>query len=260
MQLLPPLLTGFMALVLCGCSDSQSRALVVSAPSPDVLQVVTNGLHFAYRIPSNAAETAVSPTYTVRNDESFASGAERLYSKAALYTVGTNRVGFRRWWKGGQLSEEVPMLHGIPHGVTRFWREDGGLLSESVYERGQLHGVSRGWGVGGNPKMETPYFDGQRHGLHQEWADDGGLEEQIWYFHGKKHGPSIFFGGRPQIPVLHSGKPGRWYFIDGQEVSESVYRTASRTNESLPKLMNTENNVEPDGPANPGSAALRRDR
>jgi hypothetical protein len=257
MHFFPALLTGFVALaLLCGCSDPQSRPLVVSPPSSDVLQVVTNGLHFSYTIPSNAVETAVSPTYTIRNDERFASGAARLYSKAALYTVGTSRVGFRRWWKNGQLCEEVPMLQGVPHGVTRCWREDGELMSESVYDHGRLHGVSRGWGVRGSLWVETPYFEGQRHGLHQEWADDGRLEEQIWYFHGRKHGPSIFFGGRPQVPILHSGKPGRWYFIDGQEVSESAYNAACRTNETLPKVMNKENSVEPDGAAN-GSQPIR---
>jgi len=241
---------------LCGCSDSQSPPPVVLAPPPGAWQSVTSGTHFSYTIPPNAVETLVNPTYTIRQDRRFASGAERLYSKAAVYTVGTNRVGFKRWWKNGQLSEEVPMLQDVPHGVTRFWHDDGELMSESAYDHGQQHGVSRGWRTGGTLIMETPYVDGQKHGLHQTWAADGRLEEQVCYFHGKKHGPSVFFGGQPQIPVLVSGKPGRWFFIDGQEVSESFYRTACLTNDTLPKLASKDEIVEEAGPRR--SAPARR--
>jgi len=90
------------------------------------------------RFPSNAVETAVSPTYTIRNDESFAAGATGFYSKAGVVQQWEQTV-----WvlgdggKNGQLSEEVSMIQGVPHGVTRFRREDGEVMSEGPCDNGR---------------------------------------------------------------------------------------------------------------------------
>lgn len=214
-----------LIIMLSGCSRSDRREYIVSPPTSPLANIITNGPHLSYIIPSNANVIAV--------------GAGSSYSRILLYEMDEQRIGVRKWWKNGKMAEETPMQNGRPHGVMRFWRDNGQLLSESPYAEGKLHGVSKGWNVSGSIVKEIPYRQGQKHGVAREWDTDGTLVEQIWFFQGQKHGPASFDMGKANLQGLRLpvGKGIRyWFYVDGQEVSEAEYISVSQTNATLPKI------------------------
>lgn len=166
------------------------------------------------------------------------SAEEPWCSKKAEYWIGPSKVGERRWWKNGQLSDEHPMTNGVLHGVARWWREDGRtLVSEHSYGAGVLDGESRGWHENGKLATETHYRRGKKEGLESEWNEEGALLWRLPYRGGRLHGVARYWKGRGklQIPFMKISPP-LTFWIDGVEVSRVEYIQASKTNASLPAL------------------------
>jgi len=179
-----------------------------------------------YAIPSNALEKLVP-----------LSSNETWCSRKAEYWLHDQKVGERRWWKNGRLSDEHPMRDGLLHGVSRWWRDDGQrLLSEHSYQHGLLHGVSKAWDSKGTLTSEVSYITGKRDGTEKKWNSNGELVWELPYKEGKLHGIARYWKqhAQLQLPDLLAKAPRPVsYWVDGREVSRQEYSSTTRTNSNL---------------------------
>lgn len=181
-----------------------------------------------YFIPTNAVEKPVP----LSSDDAWCSRKSELW-------LNGEKVGERRWWKNGQLSDERPIKTNQSHGVWRWWREDGKRLSEGTYKDGLLHGVSKGWDKNGRLWCERPYENGKKHGMEREWNSKGLLVWEYPYREGQLHGIARFSrkNAEPQIPFIIKKPPEPLAFwINGKEVSKTEYIEACKTNATLPRI------------------------
>lgn len=178
-------------------------------------------------IPTGAVEVVVPPSI----DESWC-------SEKAEYWLDGKKVGERRWWRNGNLSDELPMSNGVPHGTARWWRQDGKTLaSEHSYKDGLLEGVSRGWHPNGVLASETWYRRGKKHGWEREWNSKGELVWELPYRDGKLHGVARYWKGVAELQApLRKMPKSVSFWMDGREVTRAEYLAAARTNDSLPPI------------------------
>jgi antitoxin component YwqK of YwqJK toxin-antitoxin module len=76
----------------------------------------------------------------------------------------------------GLRVQEMPMKHGLFHGVVREWYEDG------------------------KPKVETNFVEGKRHGSNQYWFPDGTLMKTQRYENDHPVAEEFFDHGKPITP------------------------------------------------------------
>ena len=134
------------------------------------------------------------------------------------------------------------MKGGQNHGVWRWWLEDGKTpLSEDPYKDGLRHGLAKGWDAKGRLWCETPYENGRKHGGEREWNSKGKLVWEMPYSNGQLHGVARYWKANAEMQApfmklfVKLPKPVS-YWIEGQEVTEAQYLSASKTNAALPAL------------------------
>lgn len=125
--------------------------------------------YLRYTIPAQSVESEVSLT----EDDSWC-------SRKAEYWLDGEKVGEKRWWKNGKLSDICPMENGKRHGIWKWYRGDGvTLLSEHAYKDGKKHGFSRGYYGKGQLFSESYYEHGVLIREAKEWHKDGASVKEI---------------------------------------------------------------------------------
>ena len=203
-----------------------SQIAVWSANQPSASTALGASEHLRYSIPTNAVQKSVP-----------LSSEDGWCSKKIEYWLEGTKVGERRWWKNGQLSDERPMRNGENHGIWAWWREDGKVLSQHSYKDGLLHGMSSGWNKNGKLQSERPYENDKKHGMEREWNSKGVLVWEFPYKEGRLHGVARYFqkNAELQVPSMKMPKP-LTFWIEGKEVSEPDYIEACMTNATLPRI------------------------
>lgn len=131
----------------------------------------------------------------------------------------------RELHENGQSSWQVPWRAGKQHGLAKQFDRNGRLLMTSRFVRGA--GVDIYCDDEGAVQELREFEDDVRHGV-ERWGDPTRpyIEEHL--FRGKNHGIVRHWRGAK----LEAGYPR--YFVEGMEVTRSIYRAACREHPELP--------------------------
>ena len=94
----------------------------------------------------------------------------------------------RRWYKSGDLAEEVGYNYGVKHGRCKTWLENGNPKFEAMRKAGEAHGLIKQWNADGTLLREQFMKDGKPHGPERYYHRNGKMSREQYYSAGKKHG------------------------------------------------------------------------
>jgi hypothetical protein len=138
---------------------------------------------------------------------------EELIQKEGVFFEKGNKAPFTgngvALFSEGEKMMEVPLLNGLPHGISSTWQKNGKLLRQFSYDNGQLfrfatfykngnphlcgeyrdgktHGKNIFWWENGTKRFDVDFQDGLKHGIEKQWHPNGELALKAEYNHGKK--------------------------------------------------------------------------
>ena len=162
------------------------------------------------RIPAgaDARVIALENGYDQRSDEKTVQ-----YSKKVEYFKNGKKIGERRWYLNGRLSEERIYENGVLNGLSRIWNDDGSLNCESEYKNGKREGKTTFYHPNGTIYQIFPFRNGKVHGIARS-CDKDRVSQSIgeYYFDGNRVGK---------------------YNINGRSVSKDEYLKALSIDQSL---------------------------
>jgi hypothetical protein len=94
--------------------------------------------------------------------------------------VGSNR----KWHDNGVMSQDCVYVDGLEHGVSRQWNREGRLLGEYNMHHGT--GIAKSWFQNGQMESEVSYVRGKLCGIFRCWYEDGEVVSTEYYIMGKK--------------------------------------------------------------------------
>jgi len=89
------------------------------------------------------------------------------------YMQGKWNGSVKKWYDGGQLSDELNYIDGRPEGLQLGWWPSGKRKYEVRYIKGLLNGVSQWWYPSQLFQKFNNFKNGREEGLQTEWAIDG---------------------------------------------------------------------------------------
>jgi antitoxin component YwqK of YwqJK toxin-antitoxin module len=177
-----------------------------------------------------------------------------------LFKDGRLNDTTRLFYESGRLFAEQPYEDGKLNGAVRYYKENGELLGESKFDHGT--GVLHQFPLASLllAEAEIPYKNGVRNGTMREWGrfnggkgigcdvssysngemdgwaitfdEDGTVLRSAYFRKDRTHGAIREYDSKGK---MKKGFPS--FRIDGNQVAETVYREAAKTDEILAKSL-----------------------
>ncbi len=142
-----------------------------------------------------------------------------------IHFLGRQLHGFRRvWHHNGRLALEESYEHGLLHGQCRQWNDRGKLLGSFRMKHGT--GIQREWFENGQPRLETSTVDGMFTGRTRFWMRDGTLTVERFAVERHEVSPRRYRAIAKQHPEypIYRATPLRASKLEADEIERREFR------------------------------------